>query len=668
MTLFVYYESALTPISVPFSVDVSSAVRLGSITGISQEAESGAVGAGSIILDDPNSDIGFFADGIRGLKSWRMIETAAPVGSQLLFIGYVGSRTYRRNFSESLILGVNREIDVELFDINAFLSFRVFAPTALDPTSDFVRPAETDLQRIAALLTTVDFLSDTLFDIGYIPTTGGVAMDANDYTGSRPVDVLNDCAQASGRNFFIIYSEALTKPVLWYDSPSTDGTSTIPYDSPLSLTNVASEANANATILLNAFPGDTTVTLAWSVVAGATTFIVDEGAEETLDPSRVISAEYLTYTGGVSYQTLPGTASNFAWRDGQPLTSSVKTSTKADALANRYLADNATEDSRITLSVQLPSSAVTLLNAGMRVQVHLTHCPSVASGMTWCRVLQRTIRMDHLTNDWYWLDLELSPPTVTPPVQNFLLAYYAGSGDGSPIDASSHPWTQVWANNNIGATSVIGGGAGPPTHQSASMWVRPIVAGESSTVALFTGSGNNSGIWVYEIAGCALSGITSTHSAQFLADAGTITVAQAVTSNSLLIGGFSFAKVDYDAGWGPTSRTDAWAAGGTQGALLTAPTGTALLGAGAGSNQLQNGSDVPWTWLGYATGTGTLTIGVTANSHGDGSNAYIAGYNVGKGGIIVPLIGNFSVVQSASGASSIVNGTITVTLPSPPSP
>jgi hypothetical protein len=438
VTIFAYYTSPTTPGAAGWSVEVSSAIRLASITGLVAEAEAGAVGAGNIVLDDPTSSIGHSSDGVVGLKQFHMIETDGPSGQQRLFTGYIGDRRYHRGTSDSLITGAARVIDATLYDINSFLAFRVFAPVKLDATSSFVRPAETDLARIAALLTNVDFLSDTLFDIGYIPDTGGILMDANDYTGSHPGDVLNSCAQASGRNYFVLYDEATGKYVLWYDKWTTDGTATIVYDSPLSLTNVLSEASANAAILLTATPGDTEVTLAWYVGTGGTTFIIEPDAVMTLDPSRVVSAVYLPYTGGTAYKTLPGTAHTFAWRDMVAPSVAVKSLAKANALADRYLMDNSTEDNRLTLTVQLPSSAVTLLREGMRVQVHATHLPLVNGGFTWCRVLQRTIRMDQDTPFYYWIDLELSVTTFTCSTGS--VAYLSDSGDSlytyTPIAAT----------------------------------------------------------------------------------------------------------------------------------------------------------------------------------------------------------------------------------------
>ena len=389
MTIQAIYSSPTTPSGPGWSVDVASDIRLGSIDGISTEAELGATGEGNNVVDDPDGTAGHLSDGFVGLKQWALVETACPAGNQRMWTGYTADRTYLRGTTEpsgtpsSLITTVARKIDISLVDLNWFLSFRVFAPTADDPTSDFVRPAETDLERVQALLTTVDFLSTTLFDIGYIPTTGGVAMDANDYTGMRPIDVLNDCAQVSGRNFFVVYDETGGQYVLWYDNWKTDGASTLAFDSPLQLSNVLSE------------------------VDDTTTFAAT--AKGKLDPSRLISGIRGTGTGVTGYQTNPTTANTYAWRDGAPLNPSVKTQAKLDALLLRYLSDNSTEDNRISSTVRLPAAYVTGIKAGQRIQVHFTHCPGVQAGFTWCRILQMTIRQDQQTDAYYWLDLELSP-------------------------------------------------------------------------------------------------------------------------------------------------------------------------------------------------------------------------------------------------------------------
>ncbi len=408
MTIQAVYSSPTTPGGPGWLVDVASEIRLGSLDGVSTEANLGATGEGNNIVDDPTGTAGHLSDGFVGLKQWGLNETACPAGNQRMWTGYTADRTYERGTTEpsgtpsSLITTVARKIDISLVDLNWFLSFRVFAPTADDPTSDFVRPAETDLERVAALLTTVDFISTTLFDIGYIPTTGGVPMDANDYTGSRPLQVLNDCAQVSGRNYFVIYDEASNHYVLWYDNWKSDGSATLPFDSTIRLTNVLSEV-------------DDTVTFAAT-------------AKGKLDPSRLISGIRGTGTGVTGYQTRPATAYTYAWRDGDPINSAVKTQPKMDALLTRYLNDNSTEDNQISATVRLPAAYVTSVKAGQRIPVHFTHVPEVQTAFTWCRVMQETIRQDEQTDEFYWKDLELTPIPTIPCSDGEVLGYNVMTG------------------------------------------------------------------------------------------------------------------------------------------------------------------------------------------------------------------------------------------------
>lgn len=440
MTIFAYYFSPTTPGAAPWSVDVSGAIRLGSIQGVVTEAELGATGTGSVTLDDPLSTVGYLSDGIVGLKQFVINETDGPAGQRRLWTGYVGPRDYHRGQGDSLRTGTARKIAITLIDLNDFLHFRIFAPIATDPTSAFVRPAETDLQRITALLT-VDLLSTTLYDISYIPTTGGVALDANDYTGRTPADVLNDCAQMSGRNFFVIYDEASGHYVLWYDVWTTDGATTKTYDSTISLTNVETEHN------------------------GTTVFAISE-AVETLDPSRVISAVYIPYTGGTAYRKLATTADKFAWRDAVMPSSSVKTLTKANALGDRYLAENSTEDPRIKLTVRVPSTVVTLIRAGMRIKLHATHLPSVKAGYTWCRILALTVRQDQETNLWFWLDLDLSPlpsPCASSATPGGNYPPLGGPGSGGTSSANQTPAdgvTQYWVPGEMQAAVAPNNAAG----------------------------------------------------------------------------------------------------------------------------------------------------------------------------------------------------------------
>lgn len=405
MGLVVTYSSPTTPGIAGWSVDFSSAVRLGTIAGVVDEAELGAVAVSSLLFDDLDGTLGHNGDAITGLKKMALDETSAPVGDQRLWTGYVGARHYRRG-TDSLRTEVMRKIDVDLVDINRFLSDRIFAPVALDATSSFVRPAETDLQRIAALLA-VDFLSDTLYDEGLVATTGAVAMDACDYTGQHPGDVLNDCAQQSGRNFFVTYHEATGHFQLFYHFNEDPV-----FDSPLQISNVLADVDR------------------------ITTFAPEPDAELVRNPDRVVAAVYLPFNGSNSpaYRTRRVNACNYAWRDASAPSSNVKTLTMANVRADRYLVENGTEDDRITCTLRaIPAAKVTQIKAGQRILSKFSHLPNGSnsvwgSNFQYCRVLNRSVMANELTNVLYNMRLELSP---IPAIHTLACTYVAPTGVGT---------------------------------------------------------------------------------------------------------------------------------------------------------------------------------------------------------------------------------------------
>jgi hypothetical protein len=421
MGIVVTYFSPATPGVSSWAEDLSGAVRLGTIAGLIDDAELGTVGVSSLLFDDPTGTLGHASDGLTGLKQLYIDETAAPTGNQRLWTGYIADRRYHRG-TDSLITGVARKIDATLVDVNSFLSFRIFPPTAMDATSDFVRPAETDIVRVGALLTTVDFLSTTLFDDGLVSTGTGVAMDACDYTGQHPADVLNDCSQASGRNHWAGYNEATGHYQLFYDFDYSPV-----YDSALRISNVLAD------------------------VDNVTTFAPEPDAELVRDPSRIVSAVYMPFTGGTAYRTRAANASNYAWRDGSAPSANVKTLAKANARADRYLLDSVPEDDRITCTIKIPREYVTGIKQGHRVPAKFSHLPNGSnstwgSAFQWCRVLNRTVMANEQTNTLYNMKLELSP--LRHPVTGIhQLVLVSGLNNGTVISANG-TYTLIW--NDIG--------------------------------------------------------------------------------------------------------------------------------------------------------------------------------------------------------------------------
>lgn len=396
-------HSPTTPGNPGYSVDLSvpaveQGVRLGDMPGLITEAELGAVGISSARIDDPAGTAGNGTDGIPGLKQLSVNEGRAPSGNRRIGEFYITDRHYSRGdqgVSPSLITGVERIVDITLADINSFLSFRIFRNGS---NTSFNRPAETDVARVQAMLS-VSFLSDTLFD-GLVGTSSTVAMDAVDYTGQRPSDVLNDCAQQSGKNFFVFYDEAGT----YTPSPGDYGlfydfnTSTVypSYDPAFQVSNVLADVNLDS--------GNNPIGPVWEPV--------NRDAVLIRDPSRVVSGVFIQNGSNSVYRESPATSYEFGWRDAVTSSPNLKTVAAMTARADRYLSENASEDDRISFTLKLPAANVNDWKEGQWAQVKFSHLPGYET-FTTVRALVRTVLQSETTPDWYDVHYEVTPMTTT---------------------------------------------------------------------------------------------------------------------------------------------------------------------------------------------------------------------------------------------------------------
>lgn len=385
--------------------DISHRVRAYTLD-VTQKAEEGSVALSSMIVDDPDGDYD-----IVGWRRAAVYEDLASASNTLIGLFWVADRKVIRGPHRNL---AGRQWVVSLADSNALLSFRVMTG------ADANRPAETDVARMQWLLGTNEMNRVTITD--FVNTTGGVAMDAVDYRGQYTIDIVNDCAQASGKNFFIYDKDTPTGAgtAIWYDFASSTS-----YTSSLRLTNDASE------------------------VDNVLTFAITDDSELTRDPSRVYSGAYVRYDGGSVYDEDTSTSNFFTRRDGVVPADNVKSNAKAAARATRYLAEMDTEDDRITCGVYLPAAKVNWVRHGQRVQFKATHMPGYEA-YSYLRVLSRTVK--EVSEEWnattpgYLVTLELSidDPVSVDPGQgafyrkgdNDLLFYVNGTfvGDNSVND------------------------------------------------------------------------------------------------------------------------------------------------------------------------------------------------------------------------------------------
>ena len=374
MTLHVIYSNATGTTQDLAALD---AIRLaspmdGGEQGVSltANAEEGSVAISTLLVDDPGGTLNLV-----GHRRVYVYESAEDPLNQMIWTGFLGDRTVTRGEGE-FVLSADRRWSAALVEGNTILSRRIITG------ADGNRPAETDVARVTWLVAS-SYLSTVDNALGYLDTSGPIAMEAADLRGQTAFDVVNDCANRSGKNWFLIYHGDTSPPSyigtysIWYASAESSS-----YVSTLRLTNVLAD------------------------VDNSTTFAVNPDVTLRRDPSRVYSGVYLPYEGGVLYQQDTATKNAYAARDTAAPNANVEDSTKAAALARRYLDDAATEDDRIDFRIVVPKEKVNHLREGHRVEVKFSHLPGYSSAYGWARLLRRTVTQ--LSDELYEIAGELS--------------------------------------------------------------------------------------------------------------------------------------------------------------------------------------------------------------------------------------------------------------------
>ncbi len=299
-----------------------------------QSAYRGEVGDGGFDFDDLAS-----ASDIVGLKPFVMEESDSSPSRVLT--AYIADRTLGRGPSNAV--DGNRQWGVNVVDENTFLD-DILLRNSDSPN----RPAETVSARVAWLMTTAAMAG--VSDAGVL-TTSTVMMDAADYTRQHPRDVLDQCAEISGDNFYLRDDGAGS--VAWF------------YDSTSSSIDLAAGSISN--VLSEISDPDS---------LGATIFAPAWKEEPVLnrDPSRVYSEVSVGYDSGASVGVNNGTTeSTFRRREIAVDDSAALTASVATAFGNQYLAQASTEEDTLECPLNLPSTKLGLYRPGQRVNTNFTH-------------------------------------------------------------------------------------------------------------------------------------------------------------------------------------------------------------------------------------------------------------------------------------------------------
>jgi hypothetical protein len=431
VTIFAYVGGS---IGSPINDLGEAAIRL-PLPPLTERAEALDAAMSGLVVDDDAGSLD-----VPGLRAFAINETDCSV--KRLYSGYVTNRHILRGDDKrgSLRISGKRQWDVDLVDYNMTLSRRVIRG------SDGNRPAETDVERVQWIIAS-DY-TPTVTDAGLIQTSGPVDMDPVDYRGRYPTDVLADCGNASGKNYFVYFDEPTNHPAFAYFF----GTSTL-YSSTLRLSNVASDIDSSTTFAAT--------------------------CELYRDPSRVFSGVYLKYDGGSVFRSSSTTEAAFQRVEVSIDEPDIKSRTKAIALAAKYLTDGAAEDETLTITLQLPSTHVNLVQPGQRIQVKFSHIPGYTS-FTYARVVSRTVSQAADTDKVYDVVLECKNPKLIGRLGSGSGPVSAGTGNnnvppvGADIEITScadRPATAASTYDIVVSADGFAGWSTPAVHPTAGRWL-----------------------------------------------------------------------------------------------------------------------------------------------------------------------------------------------------
>jgi hypothetical protein len=330
------------------------------------EADTG----GKVVVDDDDSSIE-----IVGLKRVEVLETAAPVGDQRLYTGFVGARPYRRSKNYGTVGPLAREIEIPLTEINT-----VVGDLFLRGSTWNRKHREKASTLLAALLASGFIECEDRGKVVY----PDVWMDPNDYRNTPAGSVLSAIATVTGYDFTLLHDdEGETVPELFFDDfdrsrstrPTAPGSATRPTRIPTTTSSCRS------------IPGRAS--------SSSATRRTSARAPSTPTPRAR------------STSRRPATAAAFRDRD-----ASVGSTDGQDQGAGqrqaRRLAQRPRRGRGHVLSAILNPAEVNKIRRGHRVFVTLTYAPGLESG-AWCRVTNRKVSQPAGHDLKYRLDLAQAP-------------------------------------------------------------------------------------------------------------------------------------------------------------------------------------------------------------------------------------------------------------------
>lgn len=282
-------------------------------------AYRGEVGTGSLKVDDP--------DQTEPIEPYLDVKvTDSEASPTLIFRGFTAERFITRE--DSMVTGGERQWDVTLEDLNVMLSDRLIG-------SSGKRGEETDYQRVKWLLG-----EGSLADIaaGQVPNSNTKSMGGEDYRGRPAVEVLEDCSQRTGKNYYVFDDGSGRQ--LFYDKQRNSTVSTI------EVSDVASDLTANVLS-----PVDLDV---------------------TVDPARQFHEVLLKYDGG-SIRGRQAVVPSPRRKEKVVTNRRIKTRARAQDHLDNLLDQVEKEAVDVAFSILLPAAKAGSIRAGQQMWVRLAH-------------------------------------------------------------------------------------------------------------------------------------------------------------------------------------------------------------------------------------------------------------------------------------------------------
>jgi hypothetical protein len=297
----------------------------------------------ALVVEDPDADLILWA--------WRRIyavEDDAPEGQTVIWMGFIAGIEIKR--SEVYVRNATaRAWHLTLTDLNYLPSYPLF-----DAGDSPSRSEETDLERVAWYLTTQEALHFA-DNTDYIDVSGGIEMDEDDLLSKSPYDLLRSAMDVSGRNAFILYDESVGPP----DFDASEGELALFYATP-----DATFWTSDIVISNDAADIDP---------AGGVYPPLEEHNDFTLDPSLIYWKLHAAYDGGTVPVHDDAIATNYTARETTVYLPRIKTEARAEAAAERMLAERSVPAVVIDWGYQCKPEHVNALMAGQSFHRRATH-------------------------------------------------------------------------------------------------------------------------------------------------------------------------------------------------------------------------------------------------------------------------------------------------------